>query len=59
MSRYKKPVFIPRPDEEPDVDSLVSSHDERNLDLVIDMAERTERKLIGGYYDARRMDIVA
>lgn len=59
MSRYKKPVHIPRHDEEPDFDGLVPSYDEKNIDLIIDMAHRTERKLVGGYYDARRMDVVA
>lgn len=59
MSRYRKPVRVPFPDEEPDFDSLVPSHDEKNLDLIIDLALRDERIQVGGYYDRRRVGKVA
>lgn len=59
MSRYRKPVRIPFPDEEPDFDSLPSSQHADNLDIVIDMAFRTEREQVGGYFDRRRVGKVA
>ena len=59
MARYRKPVRIPFPDEEPDFDSLPAFQHADNLDIVIDLAMRDEREQVGGYYDRRRVGKVA
>ncbi len=58
MSRYRKPVFIPRPDEEPDFEQQ-PQRGWNELDWVIQYCLNEERKSVGGYHDARRNGKVA
>ena len=53
MSRYRKPVYIPRLDEEPDFDTMPSRR-YNDIDFIIDEAFMFEREQVGGYYDGRR-----
>jgi hypothetical protein len=59
MSRYRKPVHIPRPDEEPEVDDLRYHYEDRTLDFIISEALEREQFEIGGRYDGRRVWKVA
>jgi len=59
MSRYRKPVHIPRADEEPEVDDLRFYYEEATLDLVCEYGDIEERRDIGGYYDERKVRWVA
>ena len=59
MSRYRKPVHIPRPDEEPEEEDIRFYYEEALLDLVCEYGEIEQRRDIGGYYDERRVRWVA
>ena len=59
MSRYRKPVHIPRADEEPEVDDLRFYYEEATVDFLSEMSDINERARIGGYYDERKARWVA
>lgn len=59
MSRYKKPVHIPRHDEEPDFVLTYTEYDDKLVDSLIENRYLIERNEVGGFHDARRVGKVA